>query len=857
MSASDATGMLRHLDSHLALALGTAQAGVWEYLPEQDLLRCCCNLHRILGEDCATTSYPLSSWQTRIHPDDRAAHAAAMAALQRGEHPRHTLEYRIRHASGNWIWVRDCGQRSHLADTGTELFHGILTDISAHYHDRQHIARQHRALALQAGIARKAVRASEEAQFLAELCQFFVTTGTYLDARFLSLQEAEAQPPAVHELRLPILVEGGLSLQLSLKYQPDNEPDTEEKTLLAELADEISLGIERLRARAAVAESEINLNKLWRALEQSPNSVLITDLQGRIEYVNRHFEKVSGYSAAESIGRNAEFLAGSNHDPMQAKTLWAAIAAGQTWEGEFRNQHKNGSNYISHAIISPIRQKDGSISHYLSIQEDVTERKAEQAELSRYRKELEQQVAQRTGQYLRAKEEAEAANRAKSAFLANMSHEIRTPLNAIIGLTHLLQRDLNTAPLDESETRLTRIDQAAQQLLQLLDDILELSRLEAGIVSSETQEFSPLALLQECRSQQLQQATGKGLAITVDHPLNLPARALSDTSSIRQILYQLLSNAIKFTQDGMVGLMVTQETDTSGRDFLRFSVSDTGPGISTAAQQRLFLPFEQGDPSLTRQHGGSGLGLVICRRLIELLHGEFGVDSTPGRGSTFWFTVPLHRPGTTAQTASASVPQNPGSEPLNTVPGLNAAAGLHAVRGKRAMYVRLLETFIQTHSGDFAQMRTLLATNQHEEARRLAHSIKGAAATLGANVVFESAAATDQAFRQGQPAEVVLQHIAQTETHYQALQDALRPILAQTREQLPATRLDPHALRQHLNGLSQLLHEGDFAVHQRLQKENDALQQLLGDKFLRFQQHIEHFDTGAAAALLDEALAAL
>lgn len=213
-----------------------------------------------------------------------------------------------------------------------------------------------------------------------------------------------------------------------------------------------------------MAENEINLNKLWRALEQSPNSVLITDLQGRIEYVNRHFEKVSGYSAAESIGRNAEFLAGSNHDPMQAKTLWAAIAAGQTWEGEFRNQHKNGSNYISHAIISPIRQKDGSISHYLSIQEDVTERKAEQAELSRYRKELEQQVAQRTGQYLRAKEEAEAANRAKSAFLANMSHEIRTPLNAIIGLTHLLQRDLNTAPLDESETRLTRIDQAAQQL---------------------------------------------------------------------------------------------------------------------------------------------------------------------------------------------------------------------------------------------------------------------------------------------------------------------------------------------------------------------------------------------------------
>lgn len=209
MSASDATGMLRHLDSHLALALGTAQAGVWEYLPEQDLLRCCCNLHRILGEDCATTSYPLSSWQTRIHPEDRAAYAAAMAALQRGEHPGHTLEYRIRHASGNWIWVRDCGQRSHLADTGTELFHGILTDISAHYHDRQHIARQHRALALQAGIARKAVRASEEAQFLAELCQFFVTTGTYLDARFLSLQEAEAQPPAVHELRLPILVEGG------------------------------------------------------------------------------------------------------------------------------------------------------------------------------------------------------------------------------------------------------------------------------------------------------------------------------------------------------------------------------------------------------------------------------------------------------------------------------------------------------------------------------------------------------------------------------------------------------------------------------------------------------------------------
>lgn len=857
MRAEEPEGVPRHPETHLALALTAAQAGIWEYLPVSDTLHCCGNLHRILGEDCGSKDHSLADWQRRIHPADCAAHSAALDALQRGEQNAFELEYRIRHAGGAWLWVRDRGRRSRLPGTNTDLLHGVVTDVSDQLHDRVRIARQHRALTLQGRIANRAIHARDEHDFLRQLRQLFIATGPYRDVTFQGPDLQVDQPVSAHEFRLPIPIGKTSVLQWTLCFPPENYPDAEEKILLEELAHEIGLGIERLRTRATLAQNEINLNKLQRALEQSPNSVIITDLQGRIEYVNRHFEEVTGYSAAESMGRNAEFLAGNGYDPVQAEKLWATIAAGHNWEGEFHNQHKDGRNYIAQAIICPVRQKDGKISHYLSIQQDITQHKAEQAELARYRKELEQLVAQRTGQYLRAKEDAEAANRAKSAFLANMGHEIRTPMNAIIGLTHLLQRDLASAPLSESEARLTRIDQAAQQLLQLLNDILELSRLEAGIITAEAQEFSPLALLQENRSQQLQQATSKGLALTIQHPLDIPARALSDAGSIRQILYQLISNAIKFTQDGEISLMVIQETDASGQDFLLFSVSDTGQGIDTETQKRLFLSFEQGDPSLTRQHGGSGLGLVICRRLIELLKGKIGVDSTPGRGSTFWFTVPLHCPETAPGAISPDPVQAASGEPLNAVPGLNATAGLHAVRGKRAMYLRLLGTFGQAHTSDFAHMRSLLAAGQHEEARRLAHSIKGAAATLGASTVFESAAATDQAFRQNQPAENLLQHIAQTEAHYLALQKALRPILAENVEQLPATRLDPQALRQHLSGLSQLLHEGDFAVHQRLQKEHEALQQLLGEKFLRFQQHIEHFDTSAAAALLDEALAAL
>ena len=276
----------------------------------------------------------------------------------------------------------------------------------------------------------------------------------------------------------------------------------------------------------------------------------------------------------------------------------------------------------------------------------VVERRRSEAELHRYREQLEQLVDQRSAKIAALNtqledrvQEAESSNRAKSTFLANMSHEIRTPMNAVTGLVHLLRKDHPT-PLQAE--RLAKIDASAKHLLAIINDILDLSKIEAGKLSLEENDFALAQVLDETASIIGESARSKGLTVAVDDD-HVPMWLRGDVTRLRQALLNFAGNAIKFTENGGIRLRAELLEDQSDRLKIRFAVEDTGIGIAPEIQAKLFHEFEQADTSTTRKFGGTGLGLAITKRLAGLMGGEVGCNSIPGQGSTFWLTAWLQR----------------------------------------------------------------------------------------------------------------------------------------------------------------------------------------------------------------------
>ncbi|MBF0183317.1 MAG: response regulator [Magnetococcales bacterium] len=362
------------------------------------------------------------------------------------------------------------------------------------------------------------------------------------------------------------------------------------------------------------------IRQLSHVVEQSPVTVMITNRKGMVEYVNSYFSQLTGYLPEEIVGKTPKMLQSGQTPSLQYAKLWNTLMDGYTWKGEFLNRRKDHTLFWEAATISPLFDEQGNITHFVAIKEDISDKKLAEEELKQ------------------AKVSAEKANQAKSDFLANMSHEIRTPMNAIIGLSHLcLQTSLDKRQKDYIQ----KVHQSATSLLRIINDILDYSKIEAGRLAMERVDFVLEEVLRSVALVTSLKAQEKQLKFLMETAADVPPVLLGDPLRLGQILINLTSNAIKFTERGEVAVATQVVCQEEATVRLQFTVRDTGIGMNTEQIAGLFHAFTQADASVSRRFGGTGLGLTIAKRLIEQMQGSIRVESSPGLGSRFIFEVQL------------------------------------------------------------------------------------------------------------------------------------------------------------------------------------------------------------------------
>lgn len=398
---------------------------------------------------------------------------------------------------------------------------------------------------------------------------------------------------------------------------PDNTNDAERRfppQLLLVIEDHSEADPSREQAREARKKAQL----LERVAAITSNPVIITDAARRILWVNTSFERTTGYKAEEVAGRNPSFLQGSKTNPDSIQRIRTALREGKGIVQEVLNYAKDGNTYWIELDIQPIRNDDGTTSHYVAVQTDITRRQRQQQEV------------------LRARDEAERASRLKSQFLATVSHELRTPLNGILGISEYLDR---SAP-PEFKADLNTLHRSAQHLLGLLNEMIDLSAIEMGTFSFHKEPFSIALVANSVIDLFRANADIKGLQLNLEiDDLASKSWAVGDARRLSQILMNLVGNAVKFTRQGQVLLTCRAVAVDSLQWLLEFSVKDTGPGITDYDKAHIFQPFERSNSP----QAGAGLGLAISQQLLARMESVLTLDTHLGQGSQFGFTLRLPR----------------------------------------------------------------------------------------------------------------------------------------------------------------------------------------------------------------------
>lgn len=357
--------------------------------------------------------------------------------------------------------------------------------------------------------------------------------------------------------------------------------------------------------------------KLIMAVEQSPSHILITDTRGDIEYVNNRFSEVTGYSYKELLGHTPSMLKSGYHSIAFYEELWNTIRNGQIWRGEIYNRKKDGSYFWESASISPLKNADGKITHYVGVKEDIT-----------LKKKMEQEI-------IESRDKAEYSDKLKTVFLQNMSHEIRTPLNAITGFSSLLD-DITIEP-EQRKEYISIILNSSTQLTTIVEDILTVSRIQTKQESLNLKTVKVGSIMNQNYSLFSSTAKNKNLELIYKiDPGTENFEFQTDEIKINQVFSNLLNNAIKYTQEGTIEIGYSLREDE-----IEFYIKDTGIGIEENMQDIIFEQFTQAELTMSRTYGGNGLGLAIAKAFVKLHGGKIWVKSKHGKGSTFYFTIPL------------------------------------------------------------------------------------------------------------------------------------------------------------------------------------------------------------------------
>ena len=373
-------------------------------------------------------------------------------------------------------------------------------------------------------------------------------------------------------------------------------------------------------------------------ISNAGEGIITADSKGIIQIFNKTAESIFGYTQEEAVGRSIGLLMPeplrSNHYKYIERFIKSGVKCVIGQGREVTALRKNGESIPVWLSITDVWIAGECL--FVAALMDLRGLKAAENELRKHRDHLEELVKEQTEDLLVAKELAEAANKAKSEFLANMSHEIRTPMNAIIGFTDLT---MDSELEQEQKQNLEYVHTAAHQLLDLIDDILDLSKIEAGRLELDVAPFALRASIQTMVETLGLRAEEKGLDLTFRVRPEVPDELIGDANRLRQVLYNLLSNAVKFTEEGEVLLQIGLAEWQEDQVVLKFDVTDSGIGIGKEHQKIIFDPFSQADASITRKFSGTGLGLAICKRFVTMMNGEIHVESEPGQGSSFIFTA--------------------------------------------------------------------------------------------------------------------------------------------------------------------------------------------------------------------------
>jgi len=397
--------------------------------------------------------------------------------------------------------------------------------------------------------------------------------------------------------------------------------------------------------------AEQKLRELSEVVRQSPASILITNLKGDIEYVNPKFERLTGYTLDEVRGRHPRFLNPEEDKEGMEAQVWRTVSAGEQWQGELKNAKKNGDLYWEYANILPLLDDAGHITHFLAVKEDITERKRNEQELEMHRDHLRELVEEQTAGLLLAKEAAERAYRAKSEFLANVSHELRTPMHAILSFAQLGREKAEKAPRQKLREHFDRVHMSGERLLALVNDLLDLSKLEAGKMLVDARPLDVTSVIWAVFGELEPLAAAKRQTLVLLPP-EVTTQATVDATRLGQVMRNLLSNAIKFTPDGgRIAIMIDhtslvagrRATDSGAARALRITVSDAGIGIPADELESIFDKFVQSKRTQSGA-GGTGLGLAICKEIVQAHGGSIRAANNPQGGADLIVILPIDAP---------------------------------------------------------------------------------------------------------------------------------------------------------------------------------------------------------------------